>query len=303
MTEFQETPTGSDAPSDLISVTVPHPLDCIAERARKTGNPHSWQSRLTAQSADYLSGRDIAASSPLEWGPATIVLPSEGNGVRATVTYRRVIGTFSFLSQKAGRTQTGEGPHELHTAQRLEVLPHVVDYQCQGVGLRWETSAGPRGYISDFIVGFADDTVEAWEVKANWADFHDPEYAEKISYARTALASIGVGFRQVVAEELDRPAVTAFNIARAFNNRFTQILPRDADAVADALARRGGEAPMGEIEDALHPDRRIARAKADALLCRRQLVFSLTAPVIADTPVTAPPALPAGLRDIRSLDL
>jgi hypothetical protein len=213
------------------------------------------------------------------------------------------LDTYSFLSVKNRRTQLGEGVNEFHALQALEVATGVVDYQCQPFSIRWETSEGPRAYTPDVVVAFADGSVEAQEVKADWSYFHDPEYAEKIAYARTALAGIDVGFRKVVPQELERPRIAAFNIARVFNNRFTRVLPADEQAVADALACRGGEAPLGTIEETLHPDPRIARAKADAMLCRRRIVFSLTAPVTGETVVTAPIPPLGHARDIRRIGL
>lgn len=284
--DHQDTPD-----NDLISIVIPDARDCFRDGRPGPIEPH------------FLNGRALSAASPLDWGPPTFEFPENGNAMREAVTYRRTISTFSCLSLKSCRTQTGEGPHEYRALQHLEVLPDVVDYQMQAVTLRSETSAGSRAYTPDVWILLADGSEEAWEIKGHWRYFHDPEYAEKLAYAETAFAEIGVRFRRVVGAELDRSRTEAFNITRAFHNRFTKTGPHDVEAALDGLARRGGEAPMGQVQEALHPDRRIARAKANALLCRRQIVFSLAAPITADTPVTAPPPLPADLRDIRNLNL
>lgn len=304
MTRIIENTTSQSRTADRpIPVAVPDPRECLLELARRPGTPPGRPMPHRNMERTYGEPSLMAGASPLIWGPATFVLPAEGDAIRPVVTFRRALGTCSFLSVKSGRTQVGEGPHEFHALQALEVDPNVADYQCQPFSVRWDTSEGPRAYTPDIIVALTDGTLEVWEVKADWSYFHDPEYAEKITYARTALAGINVGFREVVAEHLERPRIAAFNIARVFNHRFTQILPTDEQAVADALACRGGEAPLSTIEEALHPDPRIARAKADALLCRRRIVFSLTAPVIADTLVTAAAPPPGDLRDIRNLGL
>lgn len=250
-------------------------------------------------------GYSLLSAFPGGWGfhaPAW-----EGSRVISTepgcqVTFRKATSTFSFLSLKNGRTQSGEGPHEFGNAIEKEVDPFYVDYQLHGLRIHYEAPDGPRFYTVDCVASTASGEIVAEEVKASISYFAEPSYAAHVKGAAGALGKVGITFSKVTGDDLQKAKRRNCNLKRAFSERFTSFSQAQVGRVTDIIIASGPSgAPMGKVEEALRVDPRLTRPMVNAMLCARHLSFNLGAPFQGDLPVHFAPQAPTALPDIRAI--
>lgn len=284
---------GTDPSYPVGTITVPDPFDCQPARARTTGGvnrQHPCWSPLTTQQPSIADDADWQLSG----------IQSKPDSSKVTFHSRRA--TFSFLSHKSGRTQTGESHYEFQNAQEKEVDPNVVDYQLQGIEMHWDVAGSVKRYTPDAVALDAQGMITVEEVKATPSYFADPEYRSIMTAAQTSLARIGIAFRKVTGSEMERARRRRHNVERAFMDRSTAFGAKHVAAVEELFASNP-EQPMGRLKERLAMEPRIASMVVNAMMCARHLTYDLNLRIGADTLVVAPTAPATGMRDIRALSL
>ncbi len=277
-----------DPAAGFPSIRIPHRLEYLRRRPRRQPrwSPH--------RDGGHRRRRRRARSIEEGWRPIRIRAAPDVGAVRINFTYRNWGTTSAAFGIKPGRTQYCEGPYEAAHFQKLETDADVVDYQFQPVTIEWETNSGDRrSYTCDGIYETATG-LTAFEDKANWDYFNDPQTADTLEQAKIEFARHGVDFERAEGTQLLDPVKSAI-IKEVFDLRMVSFGPRDIANVLEALRREGSTAPLGIIWERLSHNRHLARAMTCAMLVRREIGFSLTDDVTADTPAHRPePAVVPG---------
>lgn len=281
--------------ADLVSIKIPDPLECLPPRARRVGGRNHQVPYWSATTTFAIPAGPDLTSWNLTAIQSNIVSPGVASRKQKMKT------SFSFLSLKNGRTQTGESPHELQNAREKEVDPVYIDYQLQGIRLHWDANGEPARYTADTVTLAANGNVVAEEVKASSSYFAVPDYAARMRLVEQDLATFDIRFRRVTGDAMAASRRRHYNVTRAFTERFTSFGAREIDAVGDLFAAHGKQVPMGIIFEALAPDLRIAHPIMNAMMCARHLAYNLDHMVTRDTIVTPAPQAVRDLRDIRAL--
>ena len=141
-----------------------------------------------------------------------------------------------------------------------------------------------------------------FENKASRAYFADPETDERLRLAGEYLASLDIAFERIVGTDIMEPMW--WRVVRdVYDDRATAFGEPHVAAARELLARDGGTTPLGRLHEVLSPDRRHARAIANAMLVRREVGFAVRRPLHPDLPVHRPAASdgPSRLRALLSL--
>jgi len=274
-----------------LSIEIPDRLTSMPRRARRSGG-----SRRTHPLYAPLTAVAPAITKSNSWQLAEI----RSNPDSTEVTFHSKRATFAFFSRKSGRTQTGESHYEFANAMEKEVDPNIVDFQLQGIQMGWSADGHDKTYTPDAVTLDASGLITVEEVKASSSYFFDPEYRILMEAAASDLARLGIRFRKVSGEQMERARRRQANVARAFMDRSTAFGPRHVDAVENLFAVDRRQ-PLGRIEEALGVDLRIANMMVNAMLCARHLSYDLDRQLCADTVVTPAPRCVATLPNIRAL--
>jgi hypothetical protein len=274
-----------------LSIKIPDRVTSMPRRARRSGG-----TRRTHPLYTPLTTEAPAITKACSWQLTGL----RSNPDSTEVTFHSKRATFAFLSRKSGRTQTGESHYEFANAMEKEVDPNIVDFQLQGIRMRWTADGEERTYTPDAVTLDASGLITVEEVKASPSYFVDPEYRILMNAAASDLGRLGIRFRKVSGEEMERARRRQANVARAFMDRSTAFGSRHVDAVENLFAVDRRQ-PLGRIEEALGVDLRIANMMVNAMLCARHLSYDLDRQLCADTVVTPAPRCIATLPNIRAL--
>lgn len=288
--------TAEDANQEdrVLAISIQDHFDCLPERARRQHGKYHLHPHWSATTSDAAV---VAACDPPHWSMSRVSAIEP----YYHITHRRKQSTFGFLSRKNGFTQTGESTWELHRAKELEIDPLVIDYQLGGLQIEFVTPQGKRHYTPDTVVSTATGHVVAEEVKASPTYFHEPEYRLLMTQVESGLASIGISFRKLDADEMRQNRRRCYNVAKAFDDRFAAFGPLQLDAVQNALAKDGGGASVGQLTEAMRLHPATALQAINAMMCKRHVSYDLNLPVGRETKVSFPPNLPKALPDIRAI--
>lgn len=221
---------------------------------------------------------------------AEIAEDPRGGPVRRIINgrQRRPVGRYS--SRKAGRALPWESRAERAFFWHCEADPAVVDYLPQPHKLTIKTDGGPDlVYYPDLRRNMSDGRVEIREIKSAASERYaaEPDYALKLDLAREVYEGLGWHFG-VLREEDDilRPAVRLETVWAIQRRRHVRVDARDEFALLGAIAREGGEAPLGVAAEALGGGC-LGLAKVAASVVRRIASVPLDRRLDDDTPVTA----------------
>jgi len=192
-------------------------------------------------------------------------------------------------SEKAGRDQYFEGPHETYGFRFHEIDPYYLDLQYQGGRLEWETSAGKSHHMTfDWIVETQDHGIVVGEDKACEEYFEEPDLAERLDFAEGYLATLGAKLERRVAGGL--PTRLQRRVVKdIFDARRTEYADSTVKRVHALISEHGGTATLGQVLDAIGEHPALTLDVARAMLHKRVLSMPLSTPWMPDTPVTIPP--------------
>jgi hypothetical protein len=271
---------------------VPGEIESTNKRAFRTGG----QYRLHPTSSIFARPPIALEDDPANWGPVTI------RSVPAIVktTFNRTLSTYSDLSIKARRTQTGDSQYEFSNYIDRESDHNTIEMQSHNMIMTWSSGSLEHSYSPDGVALEADGTIVVDEAKASRSYFLEPHYRALMDRVAVDLAAVGMKLREYDGSDPSL-ARRRYNAAKAFCERHTAFTPRQVDSVSNLLAKQPEGVPLGRIEEALKVHSSAARMVIHALLCHRKLAFDLNHQINRDTLVTAPRKPPADLPDIRAI--
>jgi hypothetical protein len=231
-------------------------------------------------------GREVEGRTIMPFG--TVVMTPDGSAIRSVITGRlpRVSGFYT--SRKAGRALPYESMNEQALLKRSEVDTSVVDYRAQLFRFELVIDGAKRIYIADCVRLLGDGSVEVLEVKGRLRPLPPPEYVEKLKLVREICDRLGWKFRILSHRHLYKPDVVYANIDLIQSCRTVRFDQIQAYRALELIERAGGEAPLGQLSDAVAAWP-LGLAMAQAMMVRRLISIDLTRPLNADSKVTAVP--------------
>ncbi len=230
---------------------------------------------------------------PLSWEAlstiARIVVTPDDRPIRTIVTGRRHVTTGYYSSAKCGRALPFESMNEQAFIMHSEVDTGVVAYRVQPFRFEFVVDGVQRIYIADAARILDDGRIEVVEVKHDRRALRDPDYASKLAYVREICARLGWSFRAVLRDQLFQPATVYRNVVEIQSRRQIAFDHSHSYAGVNLLERMGGEAPLGDVADALG-ERRKGRAMAMAMMVARLLKIDLLRPLTDESMVALVPS-------------
>lgn len=268
-------------------VRLRHPSECL---------PFRPQPR-PAWSPDHRDRRDAGRTRPIQRPDreaVRLVADRSLGAVRINFRYASFQSMAAAHSEKAGRDQYFEGPHETYGFRRDEVDPTRLDLQYQAIRLDWRTEAGVQNSMTlDWGVEMQDGSVVFGEDKASEEYFADPELDERLDFAEEFLANLGAGLQRRVAggvpTKLERRVVKDI-----FDDRRTDFDDGHVARVHQLVTGNGGTAALGAVLTAIGEHPTLSLAIARAMMHQRHVAMPLSTPPMRDTPVTIPPKAKKG---------
>lgn len=258
-------------------VRIPHPEDVAPRRPDRLPR---WMPPVA----------DGSRTSPalLRFSSPSIATARDGGAMRKTFNYRNArTTTAAALSDKAGRVQYVEGPHERRFRKHLEARGDVVELQMQFAKVSWTTREGlRRGRVLDGAYRLDSGRIVGFEAKAHWSFFQVPDLFDDLLIVEEILAAHDVGLERVVGADHADPWAER-RVIRILSHRKE---PFDASHVGRALqriARHGGDAPLGAVRDAVHADPATAARIVDAMQVANVVCFPIDRPIDLETAVRA----------------
>ena len=202
------------------------------------------------------------------------------------VSFGRKRSTFSFLSERTGTVQQGEGPWEYLLAKSLETDPAVHVYQLHGHRASLTDADGGKSvYGPDAVWAAVDGTITCAEVKATDSYFAEPATAALLDVTERGLAAAGIRFARVTGDTLREDRRRDFNVRRAFADGLGRLQDGLVDRARDVLA--GGSVSLARLGERLGvaPDSRVR--VVNRLMVRHAAAYDLTDAVTPDLRVTA----------------
>ena len=270
---------------------LPHPLASLPDRPRR---PVRW-------SASHRRPTSIPKAIAEGWHSPEIVAAADLGQVRQNFKYCNVFNTDAGYSDKIGRAVYCEGL-EVEVWRLVEIAPHTLDFQFQPFSIVFQTRCGEtRQYTPDLLSLTETGVLLVDELKADPSYFDDPHVIAILAVADEALKKYGlkIGRRSCVeTEDLVFAHARLQTASDIFLHRRTSFSALDRQRVEDALARLGGQAPLGLLLEAIGDRPTLAMHKIHAMMAKRIVSFDLTRPPMRDTIYFTPPtpARPDALR-------
>lgn len=221
---------------------------------------------------------------------ARIVAAPDLGAVRVNFRYASFQSMTAAHSEKAGRDQYFEGPHETNGFRLHEIDPFYLDLQYQPIAVVSRTRAGAsRRMTLDWAVETQDHRIVFGEDKASDGYFDDPDLTERLDLVEAFLERNGASLVRRVAgdqsTDLKRRVVKDI-----FDARRTTFDDDAGDRVRALIVRSGGTGTLGNVLTAIGGHPTLALEVARAMMHRRILSMPVSSPPMRDTPVTIPPA-------------
>lgn len=250
-----------------------------------------------AWSPNHRDRRDAGRWRPderLDRSDVRLVADRKLGAIRVNFRYASFQSMAAAHSEKAGRDQYFEGPHETFGFRRDEIDPTRLDLQYQPIRLEWRTSTGAlRSMTLDWAVEMQDGRVVFGEDKASMGYFDDPELDERLDFAEQFLSDRGASLERRVAGGL--PTRLQRRVVKdMFDARRTSFDDGHAARVHQTIVASGGAATLGTVIAAIGEHPVLSLEIARAMMHRRLVAMPLTAPPMPDTPVTIPPPAKKG---------
>lgn len=274
----------ADAETAPCAIRIRHPRECAPRRPE----------RHPAWSPGGRDRRDAGAGAGRPHDPAErvrtrlVAAPALG-AVRINFRYAAFQSMAAAHSEKAGRDQFFEGPHETFGFRLDEIHPSRLDLQYQPARLEWRTRAGvDRGMTFDWVVEMQDHRIVFGEDKADAAYFDDPDLDERLDFAEAFLGGKGASLDRRVAGGLPT-ALQRRVVKDIYDARRTEFDGALAVRVRDAIRGAGGTARLGDVLETIGRHPALSLDIVRAMMHRRVLAMPISAPPMPDTPVRIPP--------------
>ncbi len=283
-------PISTNAEHDSIApcaVRLRHPLDCLPYRPERSP---AWSPSRQRQIRDHTSS---AWEAPERQNPRIVAAPGLG-AVRINFCYAAFQSMTAAHSEKAGRDQYFEGPHETYGFRLHEIDPSIVDLQYQPIRIEWRSLGGRiQSMTLDFAIETQDGEIVFGEDKASTDYFDDSELSERLDFAQKFLEAKGASLQRRVAGGLPTRRLRRI-VKDIFDDRRTDFEADQVKMVRNLVELRGGVARLDEVVETIGGHRREALAVARAMMHRRHISMPLSAPPMPDVPVTVPPVAAKG---------
>lgn len=277
----------TDEAIEPCRVRIRHPIECGPYRpeARPAWSP-SHRDRRDA-------GQPRPVDRPTRHEPRLVAAKGLG-AVRINFRYASFQSMAAAHSEKAGRDQYFEGPHETYGFRLHEVGTTWLDLQYQSMLLEWKTLAGVvHSMTFDWAVETEDHSIVLGEDKASDEYFKDPDLAERLDFAEAYLGELGVSLERRIAGGLPN-RIQRRVVKNAFDARRTEFDAGSVSRVQNVIRRAGGTAPLGQVWDAIGGHPAYSLAASQAMMHQRVITMPVTVPPMPDTPVTIPPVATKG---------
>lgn len=266
-------------------VRIRHPMEC---RPRRPEPSPAW-SPGRHQRRDPRDTGKRHLFGPQTRHCAKLVAAGNLGAVRINFRYASFMSMTAAHSEKAGRDQYFEGPHETYGFRWDEVNPSRLDLQYQPIGIWWKSLAGRRHHLTlDWAVETETGNIVFGEDKASEDYFDDPELNERLEFAQALLEDYGAQFERRIKGGL-KNRIERRVVKKLFDNRRTTYSSEEADRVQRLIRNAGGTARYGDVINIIGHHSARAEAIAGAMMHQRILSLPISAPPMPDTPVMIPP--------------
>ncbi|WP_176496024.1 hypothetical protein [Sphingomonas sp. HMP6] len=286
------TATADDIPTGVIRIR--HPIEC---RPYRPEPGPAWSPSRHRRGSDTRDPRDAGRPRPVDpptRHAAKLVAARDLGAVRINFRYASFMSMTAAHSEKAGRDQYFEGPHETYGFRWDEVNPKRLDLQYQALRIEWVSLAGKARHMTlDWGVETENHQVVFGEDKASEDYFDDPDLVERLEFAQALLEDHGASLERRVKGGL-RNRIERRVVKDIFDARRTEFEEVDAARVRRHVRDVGGSARLIDVLDIIGKHDALSLDTARAMMHRRVISMPISAPPMADTPVTLPPVAVKG---------
>lgn len=288
-------PTAIDDEIPTGAIRIRHPMECRPYRPEPS--PAWSPSRHRRGGDDARDPRD--AGRPRLFDPPTrhaakLVAAGDLGAVRINFRYASFMSMTAAHSEKAGRDQYFEGPHETYGFRWDEVNPTRLDLQYQAIRIAWESLTGKGHHITlDWGVETETNDIVFGEDKASDDYFDHPDLNERLEFAQALLEDHGASLERRIKGGL-KNRIERRVVKDIFDARRTVVEEADAARVRRHVRDVGGTARLIDVLDIIGKHDALSLDTARAMMHRRIISMPISAPPMADTPITLPPAATKG---------
>lgn len=281
---------------DLIEpckVRIRHPMEC---QPRRPEPGPAWSPSRSKRRDPRDAGQPHVIDPPTRYA-AKLVSDQNLGAVRINFVYSAWMSMTAAHSEKAGRDQYFEGPHETYGFRWDEINPTRLDLQYQAIGVHWKSLAGRDYHMTlDWAVETETHDIIFGEDKASEDYFDDPFLSEKLDFAQALIEDYGATLERRVKGGL-RNRMQRRAVKNIYDARRTGFDDQTAERVRNHVRDAGGTARFGDVMDVIGQHSELSRNMAFAMMHKRVISLPIAAPPMADTPVTLPrPAKKGKLR-------
>lgn len=274
--------THCDDGTEPCAIRIRHPRECGPRRPER--HP-AW----VPGRRDRRDAGPSRLQERVERIQTRLVTATTLGAVRINFRYAAFQSMAAAHSEKAGRDQFFEGPHETFGFRLDEIHPSRLDLQYQPADLEWLTPAGVNHRMTfDWAVEMQDHRIVFGEDKASAAYFDDPDLAERLDFAAAFLEAKGASLDRRIAGSLPT-ALQRRVVKDIYDARRTEFDGALAVRVQDGIRSAGGTARLGDVLDIVGRHPALSLDIVRAMMHRRVLTMPISAPPMPDTPVTIPP--------------
>lgn len=281
------------AVADVIEpckVRIRHPMEC---RPRRPEPGPAWSPGQRNRRDARNAGKPRVVEPRTRYA-AKLVAAQNLGAVRINFVYSSYMSMTASHSEKAGRDQYFEGPHETYGFRYDEIHPTRVDLQYQPIATVWESLAGRQyRFTLDFGVETETNAVVFGEDKASDDYFEDADLNEKLEFAQALLEDYGASLERRVRGGL-KSDIERRVVKDIFDARRTSVDEDVAVRVRQFVRNAGGTSPLGEVLQIIGGHSALSLDTARAMMFQRVLSMPISAPLMPDTPVTLPPPAKKG---------
>lgn len=271
-------------------VRVRHPMEC---RPRRPEQGPAWSPSRSRRRDPRDAGQPHVIDPPTRFA-AKLVAAQNLGAVRINFIYAAWMSMTAAHSEKAGRDQYFEGPHETYGFRHHEIDPTMLDLQYQAIGVHWKSLAGRDYHMTlDWAVETETHDIIFGEDKASDDYFDDPDLNEKLEFAQALIEDYGASLERRVKGGL-KSDIERRVVKDIFDARRTEVDDAVAARVRQHVQSAGGTAPLGEVLKVINLHDALSLDTARALMFRRVVSMPVSTPPMPDTPVTLPPPAQKG---------
>ncbi len=278
---------GRSASEEVWSVRIKHPIECLPFRPQ--ARPMYVPGRRDRRGA----GQALSSSMLQRFQPHLVADQALG-AVRINFRYASFQSMAAAHSEKAGRDQYFEGPHETFGFRLHESDTGVLDLQYQPIILKWHLRTGATHEMTfDFGIETDEGEVVFGEDKASTEYFDDPHLDERLAFAELFLRTKGASFQRRVAGGLPNDLQRRI-VKDIFDARRTAYSDDVAGRVRALIVSDGGTSALSQVLNTIGEHPVLSLEIARAMMHHRLLAMPLDTPPMPDTPVTIPIAAKKG---------